>query len=96
MDIIKVEAEVSKEAYELGQGLAKFVGAFKQALEDGWQTGQDLPVILSSAMADLVPGFQGADKISLEMKEDVTKFSRGVGLCVIDIVDHFVKKEKAA
>lgn len=69
-----VQVKVSKEAHELGEGLKKFVLSIKGALADGWQPGADIPVVLSAALADLVPAVQGVEKIKDETKEDLEAF----------------------
>lgn len=69
-----VTVKVSKEAYELGEGLKKFVLSIKGALADGWQPGQDIPVVLTAALSDLVPAVQGVEKVKEEVKEDLEAF----------------------
>lgn len=66
MQTVKRELECAKEAVELGEGVSKFVLALKKALEDGWQLDQDLPVIIQSAMADLIPSIEGMEEIGAE------------------------------
>lgn len=87
----KVEVEVSKEAYELGQGLAKFHKAVKVALADGFQVGQDLPPIIQSAIADLVPAVQGAELLGEESKADMKAFANALYLGSSEIVFEYVK-----
>lgn len=89
-EVKKVEVEVSKEAHELGEGIQKFVKAARQALADGWQPGQDLPVILSSALSDLAPALQGAEKIAAE-QADKQAFANAVYLSLSPIAFDFIK-----
>lgn len=70
MEKIKVEMELAKESAELAMGLGKFAAITQKALKDGWSIGQDLPVIMATALAELVPALQGAEKIPDEVKED--------------------------
>lgn len=88
---MKVEVEVSKEAYELGAGIAKFHAVVKTALADGWQIGQDIPPIMSSALSDLVPAMQGADQVSAESK-DMQAFSNAIFLGLSPIAFSYIKK----
>jgi len=78
--------EMSKEMNELLVGVADVVGAVKQAMADGWQPGQDLPVIVMSAIAILPPAIQGVDQIKGEFAEDKAAFvaacSDGVGAII--------------
>jgi len=87
---VKIETEVSKEIYEAAQGLGKFGLAVKQALADGWQLGQDLPVVMASALSELVPGLQGIEKAADEVKEDalasVDGFIQGIKPMVAELL----------
>jgi hypothetical protein len=88
---MKVEVEVSKEAYELGLGLAKFHAVVKQAMADGWQTGTDIPPIIQSAIADLVPAMQGADQAGAEAKADKQQFANAIYLGLSPIAFSYIK-----
>lgn len=70
METIKVDIECSKELYELGKGLAVFVGAVKLALANGFQIGEDLPAIVTAAIANVIPAVDGVTKIGDEWKEN--------------------------
>lgn len=90
-----VEVEVSKEAYELGQGLSKFHRAVKEALANGWQSDQDMSPIIQSALADLVPAMQGADQSLTEAQTDTQAFANSVYLGISDITFQYIKKPAA-
>lgn len=83
---MKVEVEVSKEIYEAGQGVAKFVKAMKDALKDGWQPGQDLPVAMSHAMTDLVPALNGISEVPAELAADRLAAAHAVSLSLCDVL----------
>lgn len=68
MQTVQVTISASKETHELAVGLGKLIKAIKTATVDGFQVGQDLPVIISSAITDLVPALEGATLISEEAK----------------------------
>lgn len=70
MSDVSVSVSLPKETYELGAGLAKFVSSCRQAAQDGWQTHQDLPVLISSAIRDLIPALEGYDKVKGEAMKD--------------------------
>ncbi len=72
--IQEVKVQVSKEAYELGQGVVQFLRDVKQALADGWQPGKDLPVLLQATFADIVPAVQGVDALGAEGSENEEAF----------------------
>lgn len=74
MSKVMVSVEVSKESYELAQGLVKFVGAVRASLADGWQLGADLPELVAAAFSELVPAVNGVQELPLEYKEDPAAF----------------------
>jgi len=90
---LTIETEVSKEAYELAQGLGKFAVAIRDAVKDGWQTGEDLPLLVASALTDLVPSAAGAEKLGDEAKEDPFAFGKAFALAGTDIAQSFIPKD---
>lgn len=68
METVKQEIALPKEAHELAAGLEKFAMAVKAALKDGFQPGQDIPPVLSSAIVDLIPAMQGVEVVKDELK----------------------------
>ena len=93
MEKLEVKVLVAKETYELGQGLYMFVAAMKKALDDGFQVGKDIPPILASAVADLVPAVQGAEKIGDETK-DPEAFSDAIYLGIKPIPFLFIEQDE--
>lgn len=77
---LKIEVSCSKETYELGKGVAEFIGAIKVALADGWQLGNDMPVIVSAALATLVPAVDGVTKVKEELAQDKKAFLNAASL----------------
>lgn len=82
---MQVQVKVSKEMHELGLGVAAFVAAVKTALDDGFQYGDDIPDIISSAIGDLLPSLTGIDNIGLEYKEDPEAFFKTLALMGVDV-----------
>ena len=80
MSTLKLEVEVSKETYEVGECAAKLVAAVKTALADGWQPGMDIPAIAFAAMNELGTAVKGADKIDDEYAENKSAFFNAVSL----------------
>lgn len=93
MQKVKVELEVSKEAHELAQGLVEMVKVVKEAMKDGFQVGQDLPAIITAAIAKLPPAIEGLDKLPEELK-DPGAFAKAMVVAASDLVEVFVKKEE--
>src|SRR6478752_5205673 len=71
MEKVEVKYMLPKETLELKDGLVKFVAAVKKSLDDGFQPGQDLPAMLTSAMTDLVPAVYGVQKLPEEAVADI-------------------------
>ena len=85
-----VTVTVTKEAHELGEGLAKFVAVAKKCVEDGFQAGQDIPPLMASAIADLVPALEGANKVGAE-SANKQEFANAIYLSLSPIAFQFVK-----
>jgi len=86
---VSVSVEVSKEAYELGMGLADFAGAVKSALADGWQVGSDVPAVITAALQHLVPAMNGANNLGSELAEDKAAFVQAWMLTAGAVYDKF-------
>ena len=95
MELVERKLMCAKETVELGEGLAAFAIAMKEALADGWQMGADLPVGMTAAMQHLVPAVQGAEKIGDETA-NVEAFSNGIYVGISPIGFAFVKKPEPA
>ena len=87
-----VVVKVDDVAYDVGASLVKFVVAAKGALADGWQPGSDLPVILSSAIADLAPVLGKVGSLPAEFEADKVGFVKGINVALFDLVDVLLKK----
>lgn len=92
MELVKREVELTKEVDELMQGLAKIVLASKQALNDGFQPGQDLPAILVASVAELPEMVSGLDQLDDEFKAHPDKVLKAVAMGASDIVGALLKK----
>lgn len=90
MNTITKEITLSKETYELGQGVGEFIKAVKKSLADGFQYGDDLPDIIDSAIRDLLPAINGATSISDEIAENPKIFAETVALIGGEIISEFI------
>lgn len=84
---MKKDISVSVEAssYDLGQGLRTFVGHAKQALKDGWQTGQDVPALVMAAYTDLFSKAAAVAQLGADLEADKVAFIRGFAEAGFDI-----------
>ena len=69
METKKIELEVPKEITEVGEALGSILSAVGVALQDGFQPGTDIPVIITSAIAQLGTAISGAQEIPGEFTE---------------------------
>lgn len=83
----KLEVEVAEKTHEALMSLAGFAGDLRTALADGWQVGQDLPVVLSSALTKLVPAVSAVSEIKAEVSADRASALRAGLLGVEALVD---------
>lgn len=88
---VTVPVECSKETVEIGLGLAKFVGAVKAALADGWDPVMDTTAVIKAAIQDLVPAMKGFDAVKGELAEDKMAFANAVTVSGSAIVGELVK-----
>ena len=86
MSKVKVEKEVSKETYEMALALTAMVKGVKDALDDGWQLGQDLPAVVSVLVANLAQAVEGFRAAPGEWKEDPDAFVAAVSLGLAGLV----------
>ena len=73
MEKVKVEIEVSKETYEMGQVIGNLLGSVGTAMEDGkFDMKTELPQVLMMALANIAPAIDKVEQIPVEFKEDPT------------------------
>lgn len=65
-----ISVVVSKETYEAAKGLGVTAHKIVTTLKDGFQVGQDLPVIIGTLTGDLLPALDGIQGVSEEFKQD--------------------------
>lgn len=88
-EYLQVQVKVPKETYELEQGLVKFTAACKKALADGFQVGEDVPALISAALADLLPAIAGMGQLADEAKGDLPAMINVGGLFAADLAQVF-------
>lgn len=91
METVSRTVQLPKETAEFGMSLEKFVGHVRQALADGWQPTQDLPVILASAVADLGMGMVGMQGAIAEGKASPAKVAQALAISATEIADGFLQ-----
>jgi len=92
MKTIEVVLPVAKETYELGLGIVKFITALKKSLADGFQVGDDLPVIINEALVSLIPSIEGSQDIYKEIEENRGEFINAVCLSLTHVIESLSKK----
>lgn len=93
MSKVKIEVEVSKEAYELGKAVGNVVKAVKEALKDGFDPMSDVPTIVVKSLSELKTGIEGISELGNESKEDLEAFLNAWLLTGTDVAGEFLKKE---
>ena len=88
---MQYQVTIPDETAELVQGLIAFVGSIKDSLEDGWQPGIDIPVILMKALNDLPSAIGGIDQLDDEAKQDPAAMIAAVGILSSEIYKILVK-----
>lgn len=96
MEVKKIESEVPKEIYELAAGIGDMALVIKAAVADGFQVGQDVPVIIAAAIQKLIPAFDGFEKVSGEYKEASLAFAEAIALVGFKVAKEIAKKPAVA
>ena len=94
MELKKIEIEVPKEINEVGECLKGIMIAAGNALKDGFQPGQDIPVILASAFAGLMTAIADCQKIPEEFTTLPVAASLGVLLPVSQGIEEMIRNLK--
>lgn len=94
MDLIKYDVESPKEILEVGIALGAILRATGEALKDGFQPGEDLPVIITSAIAHLGQAIQGVNEVGNEFKEMPVHASLGLINPIMVGVAELIKLKK--
>lgn len=89
--LVKKEVELPKELAEAAQAVGNLFVVMKKQLADGFQAGQDLPVILTEAMKEAMIAVDGAKKVPVEVKAHPAKVGLVAGVLSEQIIDCFVK-----
>lgn len=90
------QVEVSKEFSELLDALVAIAAATKAALADGFQPGQDIPVVVAAAWAKLPEAVAGIDKIGAEIALEKVAALKAASLAADDLVALFLPAQAAA
>lgn len=88
---MQYQVTIPDETAELVKGLVAFVASIKESLEDGWQPGIDIPVILMKSLNDLPDAISGIDQLDDEAKEDPAAMIAAVGILAAEIYKILVK-----
>lgn len=69
MEKVIKQVEFPKEWSEVGDALVEIAKAVKLAKADGWQAGQDVPVVLLASFQPLAKALDGVMMLEGEAKE---------------------------
>ena len=92
MEKVVISVEVPKEMQEAAQAVVNMAAAAKLALADGFQPGQDIPALVSAAMANLMSAMDGMAKIPDEAKADPVSAAKCAALAGAEIASLFMQK----
>lgn len=87
-ELLKIEVEVSKEAYEVGQAIANLIKAWRDAVADGWQASEDIPPMIGALVKDMGVAVDGMSKIPGEFKDSTAAASRAIANSVCDAIEY--------
>lgn len=93
MSVLKVEQEVSKEAYELAVAVVGLVKSIKDHASDGL-TATDVAQAVTENIQKLMEGVSGVEKISAEYVENPAALLRVGGFIGAELVAVLLGKAK--
>lgn len=91
MEMKKLELEVPKEMYEVGEGVKTILVAIANAIKDGWQPAQDIPPILASSFSALMLAVEGCTNIPEEIEAMPVTAIKGAVLPITDGIEEMIK-----
>lgn len=86
----QVQVEVEKEAYDVMQGIAKFVAAVKAAHAGGANLAVAIPQDVAAAVADLAPIIGEIGAMSGDLAESKAAFAKALMIGAADIAALFI------
>lgn len=90
MSQAQVQVTVEKEAYEVMQGIAKFVAAVKAAHAGGANLAVAIPADIAAAVAALAPVVGEVTALKGDFEESKVLFTKSIMLGALDIAQIFV------
>jgi hypothetical protein len=94
MEKLKYSVEVPKEIHEVGLALGAILKATGNALKDGFQPGEDIPVIVMAAVANLGAAVSGLDKVGDEFKALPVEATTGLLLPILEGIAALINLKK--
>lgn len=82
-----IQTEVEKSGYDAVMHAMKIVKAFKDALKDGFQAGQDLPVGIAVLISEVPAIVADLPEFSGDLAESKVLFGKGVVLAALEGAD---------
>lgn len=81
----QVTVTVAENTYDLTQHLCNYVKALKGALADGWQPGEDVPVLVQTTLVEGLAVMKNVPQLGNEKDENVEAFVKALALGATDI-----------
>jgi len=82
-----LEIEVGQCSVALVSGFGDFFKKSSQALKDGFQPGDDLPSIATSAFSDLLPSLMNIAEVKIELDQNPDSRAIIAALLLNEIMD---------
>ena len=91
--MVKREIEETKDLKELEDMLLGLVKSCKKAVADGFQAGQDLPVIVTENLNGFMTGLSGLENLSPAYKEKLFASIRSNVNFGIDMAEALIEEQ---
>jgi hypothetical protein len=93
METVQKTYSFPKEIHEIGEAVKSILESSTLALKDGWQPGQDIPVIMTTAFASLMSAVEGIQKVPSEISEAPILSFVGSLLPIAEGIQTLMKKD---
>jgi hypothetical protein len=92
VQLVPETIQSAKEIVDIRVAIRNLVVNAKKALADGFQAGQDIPVVVMGSMADLLEALKGADQVDDAFKEELAASLNALAPLPGELVELLKKK----
>ncbi len=93
MPNVEKVVQVSDKAEAVMKGLVTLVAVSKQAIADGFQLGQDVPLIVTQSAADVIAAVSASQEVGADWAADQAGVEKALALGLVDLKEAILPKK---